>query len=550
MKPLFYIICFISLFSCSKKEPKELNGKENELHTKAFDFLDKQSSDSAFRYFAKAKDIYQLEENGFMVGKCLIQMAIISTDMGDHYGGQEFSIEALSHFDKKDTTQAVYVESCLHTLGLTEISLKNFDQALNYLKESLAYAKPNRAIITKNSIANVYRDKKNYKKAIEIYEGLLRQKMNKVEYARILSNYSFVKWLQDSKYPAQVLLKKALAIRIKENDEWGQNASYARLSDYYAQKKPDSALFYAKRMYHFAQILKSPDDQVEALQKLIRLNPSSNFKGNFERYTHLVDSLQNLRNTAKNQFALVRYEVDKHKANILILQQLNTKKQYQLISLAIGILVVLIGSLFWYKKRKQRLEMISQAAIRENQLKTSKKVHDVVANGLYRVMAEIENNKSLDRDEVLDKLEDMYEKSRDLSYEELHYMDQNFHQKITALLKSFATETIKVVFVGNTEELWKKVNPQVKYEIEHILQELMVNMKKHSKASSVAIRFEQKEGKIVIYYADNGMGMSPNQEFNNGLTNTGNRIININGEITFETKTGGGLKIQISFPVS
>lgn len=189
--------------------------------------------------------------------------------------------------------------------------------------------------------------------------------------------------------------------------------------------------------------------------------------------------------------------------------------------------------------------------IRENQLKTSKKVHDVVANGLYRVMAEIENQDSLDKDHILDKLEVMYEKSRDISYEEPQLADQNFQEKISELLKSFATETTKVVvYMGNTKELWKKVSTEAKYELEHVLQELMVNMSKHSKANNVAVRFEHKDNYLNVYYADNGIGISEKTQFNNGLTNTGNRMNNIHGEIIFDTKAEKGLKIKISFPVS
>jgi signal transduction histidine kinase len=36
--------------------------------------------------------------------------------------------------------------------------------------------------------------------------------------------------------------------------------------------------------------------------------------------------------------------------------------------------------------------------------------------------------------------------------------------------------------------------------------------------------------------------------FNNGLTNTGNRIKAIHGDLIFERKAGEGLKIQLRFP--
>nr|GFD55410.1 hypothetical protein [Tanacetum cinerariifolium] len=61
------------------------------------------------------------------------------------------------------------------------------------------------------------------------------------------------------------------------------------------------------------------------------------------------------------------------------------------------------------------MELEAQNALRNSQLNTSKRVHDVVANGLYRVMTEIENQADMDRENVLDKIEALYEKSRDIS---------------------------------------------------------------------------------------------------------------------------------------
>jgi signal transduction histidine kinase len=78
----------------------------------------------------------------------------------------------------------------------------------------------------------------------------------------------------------------------------------------------------------------------------------------------------------------------------------------------------------------------------------------------------------------------------------------------------------------------------------------MVNMKKHSSASNVAVRFENQQDQIIIYYADNGVGMQADTPRNNGLRNTGNRINSINGAINFDATVEKGLKIQISFPVS
>lgn len=560
MKPLYFLsILLVFLISCSKKQETTEKKTDNLLYGKAFEFLDRGQRDSAFVYFNKAKDLFQLNKDSLGIGKCLINMGMISTDRGDYFSGQEFSLDAFSYFNKNKKENFAFLEVNSNNLGIASSSLKNYIQAIDFYKQSLAYNQDSaRVLVIKNNIANAYREQKEYKKALLIYENILNRKFNnKKDYARTLTNISVAKWLQNPGYNAAPGLLKALDIRERENDLWGQNSSYSHLANYYQYTRPDSALFFARKRYPAAIKLNSPDDQLDALGKLIKLSPPKEMKRYFEVYQNLDDSVQTARNAAKNQSALIRYESEKNKADNLELQKDNTEKKFQIAKQRILIFSVLllvvaaaVIAVIWYKKRKQRMELASQNAIREHQLKTSKRVHDVVANGLYRVMTEIENRDDIDKGQVLDKIEDLYEKSRDISYEKPELDDQNFHQKISALLMSFATENAKVLIAGNTLALWKKVNPEVKYEVEHILQELMVNMKKHSGASNVAVRFEGGADQIKIYYTDNGVGMSDETSFKNGLRNTGNRIDAIHGEITFDIKVEKGLKIQICFPLS
>src|SRR5690606_5947395 len=153
------------------------------------------------------------------------------------------------------------------------------------------------------------------------------------------------------------------------------------------------------------------------------------------------------------------------------------------------------------------------------------KVHDVVANGIYRVMSELENIEDLDREDLLDKLEIMYEKSRDISYEtEEKDLEKPFSKEISHLLKSFAHENLKLFIVGNEEELWKKITPQNRKELLPVIQELLVNMRKHSEANELIFKVEQLEGALGIHYIDNGIGFPPEIKKGNGLMNTGNRM--------------------------
>ncbi|WP_379085132.1 ATP-binding protein [Pedobacter sp. UC225_65] len=491
------------------------------------------------------------QKDSLGAGKCLVNMGIISTQMGDYFGGQEISLSAIPYFHETDTNHLYYIKSNLNNLGISFYNLKEYDLAIKFYRQSLTYAADSTAFVIKNNIGNAYREKKDLTKSLEFYDDILKEGINnKTEYSRALTNSAITKWLQNPNYNAAPELLKALHIREKGSKLEDLSSSYLHLSNFYLQNHLDSALFYARKMYGTSQRTSNAEDKLLALHNLIKLSPSKESKNYFLVFEKLNDSVQTARASDKNQFALIRYETEKQKSDNLLLQKDNTEKKYQLIILITSTIILLIFGVIWYKKRKQRLELEAQNTIRENQLRTSKKVHDVVANGLYRVMTEIENREDIDKEHILDKIDDMYQKSRDISYDQPQTPNLHFNDKLTKLLQTFETATIKVVVLGNTAQLWEKVTTEVRYEVEHILQELLVNMDKHSQATEVTLQFEQIDNHINIYYTDNGIGLSKDIVFKNGLTNTGNRIAHIHGSLTFDTETEKGLNIKLSFPIS
>lgn len=197
------------------------------------------------------------------------------------------------------------------------------------------------------------------------------------------------------------------------------------------------------------------------------------------------------------------------------------------------------------------MELEAENRVKESQLKTSRKVHDVVANGIYRVMAELENREDINREELLDRLEILYDKSRDISYEveDLGLDDVQFHLSISELLKSFSNEDRTVLIAGNEEAIWEKFTAVQKDNLEQVLQELMVNMQKHSKAEEVIVRFEYDGNNLHVYYKDDGIGLSDSLKYGNGFKNTENRINLLKGTLTFEKNNNRGLGIHISIPI-
>lgn len=512
-------------------------------YKKAELFSDTQN-DSAFYYFNKVTT--ELKDS-LQVMMAYYNMAIIQSREGDYFGAQENLLRSMNYLNERNRDDHYYVAN-YNELGRTSSNLKNYDAAIGYYDQALQLIKDDKTrIIALSNKAVTYQKKKQYAKAISIYESIIEgSKKDKKRYARILSNMANAKWLQDPGYNAAPELLAALQIHKNEKNDWGLNAGYAHLSDYYSRSRPDSALIYAGNMYAVAQRLGSPDDEVEALQKLITLSPPGAVKKYVARFLYLNDSLQTSRNNAKNQFALIRYDAEKNKIRVLNLQKDNAEKRARIILQRTALLgtIILAGiALFWYRRQKQR-------AIREQRLKTSQKVHDVVANGLYRIMIEIENQKTIEKESLLDKMEVLYEHSRNISYDQPETGTRDFQASVTGLLESFATETTSVSIVGNERETWDQVPPQVKKELDPILQELMTNMKKHSSAENVVLKFELRNGELIVQYTDDGIGIAPGLKYGNGLTNTENRIRHVGGRLIFDRKTAKGLKIQLYIPIA
>jgi len=522
---------------------------------KAYDLYQK-NHDSAFYYF---NQVVNQSKDSQEIATAYNFMGLIQRRAGDYTGGEESLLGSIKHLNKNKPADQYSLFSVYTTLGNIYIDLKNYEAALSYYDSALRFSNRKDMLpYSLNGKAVAYQKKHQYEEAIKIYDSIIHLSAhNKKEYARILSNRAMAKWLQNPAYNPLPELWTAMHLRAGENDNWGLNASYAHLCDYYANSRPDSALVYARKMYEVAKQNNSPDDQMEALLKLIKLETAKRSVNWVDIYQRINDSVQSARNTAKNQFALIRYESEKNKAEKLVLEKDVAESKFQIIrqrtafySIVVLLIVSAIAGISYYHRRKRRMEEERKNAVREAELKLSRKVHDVVANSLYSIMSKIEYDPEYNIEQLLDQLEILYEKSRDISYEIPNKPVEGFQQTVTNLLTSFANPETKVVVVGNSNELWSRVSAQAKTELEHILQELMVNMKKHSGAKNVVIKFEQQENQAVILYQDDGVGLGPDFRQGNGLTNTENRINAIGGHIIFDRHSPHGLKLIITFPIA
>ncbi|AZA55804.1 tetratricopeptide repeat-containing sensor histidine kinase [Chryseobacterium shandongense] len=546
MKNYFLFILLILLFSCSEETS---NIKNDSIANTYYKKAKKLTGDSAYYYYNLAKNSYLDIKDSSGVGRSLVNMAIIQYYNGDYYGSIETSLEGNRYLKNvNNSIVRATLGSSYNNMGISSSYLYDYENAVKSYNQALKYAnKSNDIALYHNNLGDALMSLKNYKSAEKNFILALRTK-DKISYARALNNLARAKYNLNPEYNPLPLFYKALQLREQEGNPVEENSSYATLSNYFLDKdNKEKALEYAKKMLAVSRQKNSKEDQAQALQKIVNLD-TKNYLPYFREFQILNDSLQISKSKAKNQFAFIRYDVEQKNAAYEKLSKTNFQKNIGILALALGLLV----GIFLYKRRKKLLEQEKELEIKNTQLKLSKKVHDVVANGIYQVMTKIENQEHFDKVKALDELEFVYEKSRDISYEKSDNSieEKDISEKISELIGSFKNESVNTYIAGNEKMLWENVSKTTQDEVYQIIRELLVNMRKHSGATTVSFRFERTENNISINYSDNGVGIPGDVLYKNGLSSTVSRIENISGAIIFDTKTEKGLKINTSFPVS
>ncbi|MGV2453175.1 ATP-binding protein [Chryseobacterium sp.] len=541
---LFFLFSFCLVASC--KDTLETNNdilKADKLYEEGVRLLEKDDV-KAYLKLQEAISYYSKKNDFSNISKSLIVQANAQKNRGDFLGAESTLVEALKMMKEND--ESLY--ALYDTMANLKLNQNQYPQAIEWYDKALSVkieSEQKRLSILNNKSVAVYKSGK-YKQALNILQKLNLSSLSDLNLKnRIKDNIEYIKWLDNNNTDAQTNIENILKLKLENNDLWGANSSYAHLAEINKKSNPDKSLYYAKKMLNIAQINKSPEDRLEALEKIIYVDKPADINNHFRIYKNLSDSIQASRNDYTNKFAFIKYENTKVKAEKAE-KEIQLLWQYILSGLLIGLLIIII---ILYKKRQKKLEQEKEIEVKNTQLKMSKKVHDVVANGIYQVMTKIENQEDFDRDKALDELEFVYEKSRDISYDKIGE-EKEFSKVISELIASFNNDTVKTFTAGNSPAIWESVSPTVKEEVYQMVRELMVNMKKHSRASHVAVKFEKINNVVEIQYKDNGIGIPGDLVYKNGLRNAASRIKTINGTLTFETKIEKGLKVNLSFPVS
>lgn len=524
----------------------------------------------AFKSYTISKKYFlKLNDSNQVAGK-LLNIANIQKNIGDFGAAKESVIEGLK-FQTSNTTKK-HISKLYNLLSIIKKEEKEYNSSLEYEEKAIRLLRRKSNILSRkdsiplaiflNNKAVLSCKKGEYTNALELLGQVntfpvINLKKNLGVKALILDNLGVVKGKLNNKEAEGVLLE-AFRIRDSLDNKSDLNASYIHLCEFYIDKKEfDRALPWAERAYANAQEFKSLVAQKEALHYITELQrvPQKKY---MKAYKKVTDSLTSLSNQVRNIYAEEKYEANENKIKALQSKKDAYKaKSQKNIYLVVGFTLVLLLLLYKYysdkiKNERNKKEQLETAYTTETRI--SKRVHDELANDVYSVMTRLQTDDKItyvsNKEDIMDSLEVIYKKSRDISRETNSVNTNNFNETLKSMLSSYSDTNTNVISKGLNDGFWSSVANPKRIIVFRVLQELLTNMKKHSEATFVVLSFTKSNSTIEINYTDNGIGMNSNKEnLKNGLKNSENRIESINGVFTFETELNKGVKIKMSFSV-
>lgn len=541
-----FLIAFalLLLISCQQKS-NESSSLDSNLE-KAENLVVQKKYNEAYLFYNKSLEHNQTIKNNKRVVYCLLKMAEIEKIECDYNTSEHTITKAISLFNKE--TPVPYWVNAYIGLGLNFTHLNNFSEGIKYYTKALEITDDELSkCIIQNNIAYLYSKHDNYKKAVEILSSIENEKVlldNPLEYARVLHNKGYFLFYLNSP-DALPYMQKALAIRETNKDDSEIVSSYMHLATYFAKSNKTIATKWAQNAYTSATKANIPDDRLEALNLLFKTTENNNLKDLYHnQYFRTNDSLTKARQFAKNQFAKIKY--DNEKAEI-------EKAEYQfkmwiyivllLLSITVFILIYSISQL----KNKRKISETKY----QTETQIAKRLHDELANDVHNTIAFAETQNLEDianKEHLLDSLDTIYSRTRNISNENKEIQTgSNFVPQLKNMITSYSNDKTNVI-LQSAELNHMKWTKEIQITVYRVLQELMVNMKKHSNCSLVAITFKTTNSHLEINYSDNGKGANSNLFIKNGLQNVENRIFSLKGSITFETEPEKGFKVKITIP--
>jgi signal transduction histidine kinase len=551
-----------------------------------------RQNDSAYFYLSKALKYYSNLENLAQESYILMSIADLEYNEKDYTSSETNAIKALRILENLPKTEDNLDNFWILYNRIADISseLGRYEKSIEYHEKALEVTEKMKngfidGIYTINNLAFVYRQMKDYDKALELYESLLPLRSEYEDddptfYALIINNIAYTKLLSGDTDYDELLPTFYKAYQISEDfdDNVTKMAVTTDLSKLYLQKQQlDSAYKYAKETYDISKSLSANDYILEALLVLSETKDSEEGKAYLNEHIKLSDSLLNVERNVRNKFARIEFETDK-------IEEENERMSQQRMWLLIVSSVLLVTLFLLYiiitqraKNKELQFEKDQQKAneeiynlmlsqqdrvdeARANEKKRiSQEMHDGILGRLFGTRLSLDSlNFSEGKEAVqnrsnyikeLKTIEDDIRKiSHDLNTD--FVSGSGFMDIVSELIEKQAKAyQLKHEFEYTDDVSWEMVSNKNKINIYRIIQESLQNIYKHANAETVKISFQLKNNVILLSIIDDGDGFDINKSKKGiGIKNINARVHDLEGSVRFDSKLNEGTTITIKIP--
>jgi signal transduction histidine kinase len=552
------------------------------------DYYDAKSQlDSAFTYYSQSEKLYRSINDTLNIGRTILYKAGILYDAGNFTESEVELVAALRLLTKTSNTRLIY--ECYNLMAISIIETNNSEKALNYFElalkeleklENEAYSKE-RVIKSKvsiyNNMGNLYEKRHNYKEAIRLYKIGLQTKKIKQDYpklyAMLLSNLAYSEMKSGNSNGIKEKFFESLKIRDSLCIEPGIVSSKMAIGEYFLnQKDTTKALTYFKEGYALSKKIKSNYDVIKSL-KLLTEYDVKNRTHYSKLYIKVSDSIHNAERATRNKFARIAYETDQIEEKNEVLSKRNTN-----IIIGSGIIILFLGifiviyrlksknkELLFIKEQQEANEKIYQLMLKhqseteqaksEERNRIAMELHDGIVNSIFTTrfnLIQLDPNRIDKKEQLVKELEKAENEIRRISHDltqNLLFEDKNLPEIITTLVES-QQNINKTEFDLSIDKYidWSIVSSVNKIHIYRIIQEVLQNVNKYSKAKKCYIMLLKTAEKITIRIWDDGIGFNTEKiKQGIGLKNIKERTKTLNGEMKITSSTGNGTTIEVVF---
>ncbi len=549
--------------------------------------------DSAYYAFSEAQKLFESIGEIQLSGDMFLQMAIVQIGIKDYVGSETSVTRAIERFKPLNNTYSLFqsynvLGVAMGALGEIEKSLAYYNEALYYLKQA-SYEEIQEAKVL-NNIGVVYRNNKQFEKAISNFEKVLQFENianNRPDfYAIALSNLASSKLYNKDTINVNDLFLKAIEIKTNLNQKASLAGSYLNYSEYKAYALDTlSALSFAKKAEKLSIQSENNERLLETWAFLAEID-NENASAYTKKYIKLNDSLQKEERKQQNKFARIRFETDEFIAqNVELESEKETLSKQKQMWTGIAVVFFLLGMSIYIiinqraKNQKLRFDQQQQANNQEifnlmlmqkqkvdevkrmEQKRISEELHDGILGKMLgaRMVLTGLNKRSTDeaiqeKSKALSSLQEIENEIRSISHELSHTAYQkinNFTDSIASLLASSSKNAaIEAVFNFNEDEDWDGLAGDIKINVYRIIQETFQNAIKHANCSLFTITFNRDESHFYVNMNDNGSGFNPNKGKKGiGIRNISSRIKKLEGTWNINSNEGVGTMITLEIPL-